>query len=535
MTDEPTSESGDLPVTPGASAEVEATSRWRAVGREVLGGVGPYGLALLVLAAIYPYAVLLDANQRELELDGRLVGLAAITLAIALLVTRLTIALRPRAAPDRVAAVVSFLTVWSFSFSTAIPEGLRTDHQAVALALWAMVAAIGGILISRVTRSATGRQFVGLFLGFLALVPAATYGIAQLDSGDDPRAAAADEVLLPGAVPADEVDDLARPNIYWFMPDEYARADQMATVVGFDNSAMLDDLRARGFTIGEETYASYTITALSLAAVLSMDYPAETDADLAEGPFPYAATVRGDSAVADELRRLGYRTAYAEAGPFAWATCDAAVVDVCLQPISEGLALDEFESTLLDMTPLGLFEVGGQLHTTPTDALDKLYAELDPSDDAPFFFLAHILSPHYPYRHGAGCEPLGYTSPLLDRELYANDVRCLNAQLLEAVDRIIEVDPTAVIIIQSDHGTKFTLEGGPVWNDEQVRDRLAVLDARRLPAGCEGPGDGPAATVNTFRELLGCIEGRDFPLLDYRGFTIWWSDLTSIEEIDPPW
>ena len=521
-----TEAAGEVDEQPGLASRV-----WRAVS----GGIGPFGLVLLVLAAVHPYVVLLDANRAELDPDGQVLGLAVLTLVVAFATCRLAVALLPRAAPDRVAAVVAVVLLWFFAFSSVLPEDLRLDHPAWAVALWGAAAAIGGTLVYRATRSAGVRQFLGIFVALLTLLPTAGYVLHRLERTPPARASGpADAQLLPDSVPDDEVDGLIRPNIYWFLPDEYARADQMAAVVGHDNTSMLDELRDRGFAIGDQTYASYPITALSVASVLAMDYPARSDADLVEGPFPHTAAIGGESAVTAELARLGYRTAYAEAGPFDWAACDPAVVDACIPPIRSGLALDELQSTVLDATPLSVLDLEGSLYTTPTDAVDALLDEVD-LDDGPLFFMAHVLSPHHPYRFEAGCEPAGTSPPTIDRERYAIDVGCLNEQLLEAVDRILAVDPTAVIVIQSDHGTRFGLQGDVAWDDDQLWERFPVMDARRLPEGCELPTDRPTSTANTFRTVLGCIEGREFPLLEYRAFKIWCGELRSIEEFDPPW
>jgi hypothetical protein len=149
------------------------------------------------------------------------------------------------------------------------------------------------------------------------------------------------------------------------------------------------------------------------------------------------------------------------------------------------------------------------------------------------------MSPHQPFRYDSGCarrpvpvEGEGFSGE--ERaQAYANDVRCLSGDLVTAVDRIRSTDPEAIILLQSDHGSKLSVDWSrpfDQWSDDSLRERFAVLDARRLPSGCDA-GSDEAALVNTFRVVLACIEGHPPELVAPKSFWTGFEDLRSIREV----
>jgi hypothetical protein len=57
------------------------------------------------------------------------------------------------------------------------------------------------------------------------------------------------------------VDDFEQlPDILLLVLDGYARDDTLASLYDFDNDAILGELRSRGFEVGYEATANYSIT-----------------------------------------------------------------------------------------------------------------------------------------------------------------------------------------------------------------------------------------------------------------------------------
>ena len=65
-------------------------------------------------------------------------------------------------------------------------------------------------------------------------------------------------------------------------------------------------------------------------------------------------------------------------------------------------------------------------------------------------------------------------------------------------------------MIQGDHGPKFGIDfHRPLsdWSQEQLDARFAILNAQRLPPRCAPKSPRAELAVNTFRIVLGCIDG----------------------------
>jgi hypothetical protein len=214
---------------------------------------------------------------------------------------------------------------------------------------------------------------------------------------------------------------------------------------------------------------------------------------------------------------------------------------VCLPANRPPRSIDEVDQALLELTPLRYLRVFGVPFTEPVQVLDELSAHQG-EYESPFFLFAHIGSPHFPYRYERSCvaRDVPRDAHQLDPEdrvtAYVQDARCLNALVIGAVDRILESDPDAIIVLQSDHGSNFLLDWAlPLdeWSDAALQERYSVLNAVHLPDRCEGEIEG-VSLVNTFRIVFACIEGLDEPdLLVDRHFLSPYDQVSGVVEIPP--
>ena len=119
---------------------------------------------------------------------------------------------------------------------------------------------------------------------------------------------------------------------------------------------------------------------------------------------------------------------------------------------------------------------------------------------------------------------------------YETQVTCLNELALEAVDRIVEVDPDAIVILQADHGTSFDEWQWDLpfdeWTPQMFAERYSVFNAMRRPEECSTPSIDGQPIVNTFRIVFSCIEDQPVDLLEHRAFIAPLDDVQAIEEID---
>lgn len=337
---------------------------------------------------------------------------------------------------------------------------------------------------------------------------------------------------------------LSTPDIYYIVPDAYARADLLEDEFGFDNSEFLEELRKRGFRVEENALTSYPLTYLSMASTLDMDYVVEPAEDaLRGGRGPFYDRLRGNSALHRRLEIEGYQHVSAPPGTWEGTQCSGQE-DLCVDPVSRrwaGGLVGEVEWGLLHLTPAGEF-IDGFL----TDSFERPFA--DPSHvvrtvrqtdlGAPAFVQIHLLQSHPPFLFDRNCRATPSENqdlrswPAAGRAAYVAALQCTNQQLLSAVDLM---DDDAIVVILADHGPGFTLGlSTPFeeWTNETLRERYSVLSAYRLPTECRDMP--PASPPNVFRVVVACLDGTEPKLIADRWFFAGYLDQEEVREMSEP-
>jgi hypothetical protein len=321
-----------------------------------------------------------------------------------------------------------------------------------------------------------------------------------------------------------------RPSIYLVLLDGYPALETLEEQFAYEATPFVSDLERRGFDIADRSRSNYNRTLLTLASMLHMDY-VESLPGLSEAREGFAAQNRqltaaiNASPVIAMLETRGYET-----GSVSSSYGEAALTSV--DHVSRTGAMTLFEEQLIRYTAAGNWVisqwpdlVASQHREGVLGVLAELRA-LPARTPGPQFALAHVFSPHPPFvfhRDGSPrplleCYPraCGMTMTEVDRlgispeaygEAMVEQVDYLNDQLLRTVDAIIDRDPTAVVVLFSDHGGRFA--EGP--SGEHFRTFMAA----RTP-GHDRLFDGDVSLVNVFPTLLNAYFGTEFSLRDYR-------------------
>lgn len=499
-----------------------------------LWGVGRRDDLTIVLYSLVPFAGFANVNRTQLYGIGTIALYAVAVAIMALVAHRVIVRLLGLDAPLSAAAMSAFLFVF-FHYGDVVADRPASSLVTVLSGLWFVLSVLVGVIAARL---AGWRSFrLALPIAGLAMLAQPAFGYVMYRSADatDPTNFGNQQDVYPR-----DAQPVTGPNVYWFILDGYARADTLQSLSKFDNSAAVNTLSSSGFEVSTESRASYPRTHLSLASTLELGYPFLPKSDI-RGEFENVGpVVRGANATVERFRSLGYRFIYAPEGNLAWTRCDPKLADLCVPAETDGRMGGELEQSLIDLTPLGSL-VSLQLpHSDPAGVIRRLET-LAGDSEQPFFLMAHILSPHWPYRYDQTCElrdrPLSHHG--LHRaeriDAYTNEIRCVNLSLYRAVERIVDTDPAAYVVIQSDHGSDILTDWSlpsVEWSPAQVEERLSAFSAMRLP-GC-GLDPGRQDLVNTFRVVFACLENRPPSLLEYRGFLSRPEEpLSEIVEIDP--
>ncbi len=272
------------------------------------------------------------------------------------------------------------------------------------------------------------------------------------------------------AAPRPENGELpeAESDVVVLLLDGYPRGDALEAQFGVDSAPFEAELAARGFSVASSSRSNYTSTWMTIASMVHGRYVHDIEglgtppAGPAEQYRRLMAAIR-DAPILDELRAQGYEIVTVPS-PYESAALTSA--DRMLTPPE----MTSFELSLLQHSLAGrlLFEsvpdlAFDQHRSRVYSSLDLVVDEVADTSGAPRFVLAHLLAPHAPIAFGSAEEdpapacfpdcPLYLLGPAADWSRYPSHLEAVNRAVLDAVDRIREASPDAMIILMSDHGT----------------------------------------------------------------------------------
>ncbi|GLR90139.1 sulfatase-like hydrolase/transferase [Bradyrhizobium iriomotense] len=469
-------------------------------------------LAAAIVLSTVPLLDFYAANMAELTSPSRVLRYAAATLAVAAIVaTSLALLLR-RIALWRILLATGLMVFVFFAYDVdLIHRELQSHLGEWAPAAW-IAAAIGtGVLaLSLLRKPAVVTICLVVSLAFSAPSLARIATILT-------REHHAQALTATGSEPAARFR--ISPNIYWIVLDGYPRLDVLKDEFAFDNSDFIRSLATVDFVVLGKSRSNFPATVNSISSTLNSDYTVTGEGDALK-PFPIEqmeALVRGKSRTVSRLASAGYTYVHFENG-YDYLTECAPDVPKCVRG---NLGLDELDIAILSNTPIidlvlryqqqAPFAWGGV-----SDLTSKL--EAIRSTPSPFFLYAHVLAPHPPIRFTATC---GFRAADPDlqrwtpsaRPAFIDQLRCTNSQALTLLQKIVRDDASALIILQSDHGTAFRGQFGKPptdWSDADLHERFGALDAMRLPRQCRAAAADDLTLVDTFPLVFSCLADSTF-------------------------
>ena len=507
-----------IPTVAKRYAEVNLTVKW---------------LVPVVLFSVWPFIHFANQNKHESFDTLRLAADATVYVAIVSCLVVVAGMIAPRRRFGEIASVAAMGTFVLFTFGTIETTLLEfgEGRPRYSLMAWCILAILVLLPTWRLSRYRVAVRVLTVAAAVMVLLPTTELVFYHVKTAlKAPPLSIHLETTLPERAKR-------KPNIYFFVLDQYARNDQLLQVTGFDNTPFLRHLETYGFFVADRSLANYGTTDISIPATLSMDYIVKPG-DVVPSVRLYSHLFRGHNEVVRRLRRLGYSYVHAESGR--WSSKCGGSEDYCIVNPSDigGIGnASEVEIHLLSQTPIlaimhGLEERGligrivTQRYAGITDIMDALPARMR----QPFFLFSHIIAPHAPYRYHADCSPRALETidvvlrkeqdgDDVEKNLYLDNLKCVNRQMIATVDDILAEDPYAIVIVQADHGTGFTVDYTrelSEWSNEQIMERHGILNVIRFPSECRDSLYSSFSPVNTFRLVFSCIGDQPVELLPDR-------------------
>lgn len=414
---------------------------------------------------------------------------------------------------------------------TAVIAVFRTDEPQ-PVALESKPIAAGGRALFDLTFTVDAKRHIPVTFD----VRVGTTGDGALTiNGPDPDA-------LPGKVPIPSISvtetELESPaatadrrNVYYLTLDSYPRADFLRRFFRYDNTPFISALNKRGFFVAQKSFSNYFGTYLSVSGTMEQQYVVdETDKNFWKRLPWFTAVLNGRNPVFKHFQKLGYFVAKLN---FLEECPSDAFVDLCYLKKDHlypwlGNGITDLEIALFQLTPgyallqmvdpdflksrIALEEIGDVAHLVQLSR-----------GHTPRFVYAHIWLPHLPYRFNADC---GWSNTIFvdgngnaDPKRFLDQVQCANYQVIPLIDYILQDDPGAIILINSDHGSGLNVDWSlpyDRWPDSSVRERFGNLDAMRLPERCQSTFYDSITPVNYFELVFACIERRNPHFLEDR-------------------
>jgi len=407
---------------------------------------------------------------------------------------------------------------------------------------------LGALAAFAVTLAAiSSNQLIGLALLLLALFVVPLARLGTIHSGPMISRVAATfgvallvvNVVMNAAVSGPSIaEDLRRtagpagpngagPDIYVILLDGYPGSFAAKVLdPGWDRERFPSELAGRGFQVLPESRSNYVRTDLTLASMFAMRHVTPADDD---GASALRWMVDGGTAVR-LLREHGYATVSVSSG---FAPVDIHTADRRVAPVE----LAELDVSFLRSTNAGklLSVISPDLVSAQQRGrIEAVFRAVETEAGGagrPQFVFAHVPAPHGPWVYAGdgasrtdtirgfysdapdvrGISRDEAISRLFDQTTYVGD------RALRAIDRILERDPRAVVVVFSDHGPGIDYHGADL-SASDLDERTSNIIAVRSPDGVLTlpPGTTP---VNLFPLLFNSYLGTQIPTVDDRSYT----------------
>jgi hypothetical protein len=472
-------------------------------------------LAIVAISA-WPAINYFERNWEEVYRRGArsvlwIVLFTAIFAAIGLVCYRIAQKRRPGGGALVVGVWLATI-ILSFSYSSI--DTLRVNYLGGSPWLttpmaWAIVVFIVAYLMYRFrkrtvlhTAAVTFCLIVAVFATGQLLFKIATYETPTFEASN-------------GAVPARVQPRIPGMNVYYILIDAYAGRAGLKQVTGYDNTPFYADLEKRGFVDASSEHSNYLRTILSLGGIFALDYPKTDDPDTWGSKrlsYPAIFDAGEPPALIRRLHAAGYE-GWHSATP--WGGCEHRF----LKCLGDEFVIDADYLTRTFFAPTPLAQPIEILSATDDDAFLSVETRVPLIDkgDRSLFVFVHLMDAHPPFRYDHNCQRKwvregdwnGWHKGL--EHEYVDAVTCVNKRVEQLVDFLIARNPNAIIVLQSDHGSAFTVRWEkPMaeWTRESIAERASFLNVVRAPQDCRQWLDRPLGQINTSRFVIACIEGR---------------------------
>lgn len=412
-------------------------------------------------------------------------------------------------------ALISILAVLLFSFYVFIENGLqklfpfiRYWHAvSIVLVLWFIAAYL---IRTKLSFASSQTLIKALAVGFSFLLLFNLFSIVPNAIKNSQEKENFQKISAPD-------DSTKKPNIYLFIFDEFASLDFIQKYYHYDNTPTAKALEDLGFDVSYSSRNEAINTLLITTNMMNLDYV--VDYDVIKTDAQIAIEKRNNNRVFEILRQNGYNI-LGTGNPEFYG----------LPPLDEnagtaGVTMDgrTFSDLLIENTPLYPLASMQDINKSASYVLDSLAytRNYDNFKDGGTFSICHLMLPHTPFYFDRNGKPnvATHINDWIDPQYYLNQYIFASKMMQETAAEIIENDPSAIIIMMSDHSARSTTienyQGSYLFDYSDICESfIALYYQGQQPFDIEG-----MSAVNVMRMLMNELFAEKYDLLPYQQLT----------------
>lgn len=373
-----------------------------------------------------------------------------------------------------------------------------------------------------------------IFMNFVQAVPAILQSHQVRESfASPPPGGGPGAPGSPGGPPPAEMQELEqvrfqkdRPNVYYFLFDEYGGYDNLNHYYDFDNSPFLESLEDKGFSVSYHSRNTEAVATDTIVPnLLNLDYVVRV-----EESGHRKAEFRRNCQLYRMFAQNGYQINLINHVDYlGTAGCRVLTSHQTRRTISEYLMRNSIYSKSKQLRNLleefFVFDYGANYRTGLDNALNTGLSCWQETGDKPTLTVGYIQCPHSPTMVGRHGEELPFSTGWnwRDHSLYLNQLEFMSDYILELVDAIQTHDPQALILLQSDHGNRYAIHMMQVgdWEDYDPHEENPYMQNILNCVYYQGASfdiEGQTG-INTMRQVFSQVLGADLapiePVEDY--------------------
>ncbi len=305
-------------------------------------------------------------------------------------------------------------------------------------------------------------------------------------------------------------------NVYYMIFDEYGGTQNLQYYYNFDNQEFEDYLDNRGFCYSHSSYnQEATLTIQIVPNLLNLDYVTSDDDNRNRAYMREPVLYRYFWNMGYKINLVNHQNFLAKEG------CNSLLEKQ--KEVAVGADVN-FTDYLIEQSIISSIfrNIGNyfqeQYANDLTEALKTMESSWKEANEDKTLTICYIQCPHiyFVYDENGNLLPKEQKSNWEDKDVYIGQLKYLNRWIQKTVDGIIDNDPDAVIILQSDHGARGAIpcENVPdeLW-DTGVDYRQNVLNCVYWGANVEPQDIEGLSGVNTLRLVLNTEFDSDFDMI----------------------